>query len=309
MNQGQNSKQQLLVNALQLAPDRRSGAVYGNVGGYSVIVSPNGEGPANSNAHYFSMIFSVRNSDNPLNTNDFAELQRNSQVISSVHADQFRLVVYVNMNGNDQVDYQNIQQAMNDTIYFLQSYGYVNVDESRGGSVPLQSVVLQGVYRNLSPETYQQFLGTSQGSSVAKNPAMGALGAFLGSLVGAIAIILIYQLGYVAAISGIVMAAAAIFGYQKLGGKLDTQGIIITAVIMIVVTFIAHRVGLAMAIASELGFDFSYVFSNMGWISQSSEYWFDLIKLYIFVAIGAVPQVIKTARNSSNQDVNYRLGE
>ena len=53
----------------------------------------------------------------------------------------------------------------------------------------------------------------------------GILGAFLGTLIGAICIVLVNQFGYIASISGVVMGVCALKGYQILGKKMSLKGI------------------------------------------------------------------------------------
>ncbi len=50
-----------------------------------------------------------------------------------------------------------------------------------------------------------------------ENVLAGLVGAFLGSLIGVACIVGIGQMGYVASISGLVMAVCAIKGYSLLG--------------------------------------------------------------------------------------------
>lgn len=50
------------------------------------------------------------------------------------------------------------------------------------------------------------------------NVVAGAVGAFLGSLIGVACIVLVNQLGYVASICGLVMAVCCLKGYALLGG-------------------------------------------------------------------------------------------
>lgn len=88
----------------------------------------------------------------------------------------------------------------------------------------------------------------------------GIIGALIGSLVGIAAWILIYQLGYIAGITGFVMAMCTFKGYEKLGGRLDKKGIWISLVISIVMLFIAELICLAMEIHSELGSYYSINF-------------------------------------------------
>ena len=57
------------------------------------------------------------------------------------------------------------------------------------------------------------------------------------------------QLGYVAAISGAIMAVCALKGYELLGGKLTKKGVIISVVIMIVMTYVGDRVDWAITVS------------------------------------------------------------
>ena len=81
----------------------------------------------------------------------------------------------------------------------------------------------------------QENIATAQADIKAKpgNYVTGIVGALLGSLIGVIAWVLVYQLGYIAAIVGLIMAVCTIKGYQLLGGKLNIAGVIICVVIMI----------------------------------------------------------------------------
>ena len=57
-----------------------------------------------------------------------------------------------------------------------------------------------------------------------ENVPAGIVGAFLGSLIGVACAVLIGQLGYVASVSGLVMAVCALKGYELLGGSLTKKG-------------------------------------------------------------------------------------
>ena len=61
-----------------------------------------------------------------------------------------------------------------------------------------------------------------------ENVVTGIVGALLGAAIGAAAIILLDMAGYMAAISGVILAVCAYKGYELLGGKLSKTGIIIS---------------------------------------------------------------------------------
>ena len=71
-----------------------------------------------------------------------------------------------------------------------------------------------------------------------ENLVGGVVGALIGSLLGAASIILLSQLGYVAAISGVIMAVCALKGYELLGGRFSTVGLVVSIVLMLVMTYV-----------------------------------------------------------------------
>ncbi len=76
----------------------------------------------------------------------------------------------------------------------------------------------------------------------------GIVGAFLGSLLGVILWVLIYQLGYISAIAGAVMVICALKGYEMLGGKLNTKGIVISCIISVLMVLVAEQTSLSIEI-------------------------------------------------------------
>ncbi len=129
----------------------------------------------------------------------------------------------------------------------------------------------------------------------------GVVGALIGSLLGAASIILLSQLGYVAAISGVIMAVCALKGYELLGGKLTKKGIIISVVIMIVMTYVGDRVDWAIMIARELETDVFYGYRLLPLLLSEevidmTSYVLELVLLYAFLLVGAIPTIQNAMR-------------
>lgn len=79
-----------------------------------------------------------------------------------------------------------------------------------------------------------------------ENVMLGILGAFLFSLVGAVAYFLLYQLDYIASISGIAAVFAANFGYGLFSGKKNSmKGTVISIIMAVVAILIAEYFSLA----------------------------------------------------------------
>ena len=84
------------------------------------------------------------------------------------------------------------------------------------------------------------------------NVPMGILGALIGALLGGVCIVLLGQAGYVASLSGIVLAFCTLKGYELLGGKLSKVGIAVSAVLILVMPFGAYLVDVALTVMEEL---------------------------------------------------------
>lgn len=134
----------------------------------------------------------------------------------------------------------------------------------------------------------------------------GIVGALLGSLIGALAIILISRLGYVAAISGVIMGVCTLKGYEMLGGKLTKRGVIASCIIMFIMVLLSYQIDTAIALYSlddykELGFFGCFRLLNYAMFNGGIDwgsYLPDLILLYAFTALGAVPTVSNTLKNT-----------
>ena len=78
-----------------------------------------------------------------------------------------------------------------------------------------------------------------------ENILAGIVGAFLFSLVGGIVWYLLYQIGFIAAISGVVGVVCAIKGYSVFGKRESIKGIVLSTVIAFLVIVLAWYICLA----------------------------------------------------------------
>ena len=138
----------------------------------------------------------------------------------------------------------------------------------------------------------------SVSDSVKERVVLGTLGAFVGALIGTICIVILGQFGYIASICGVVMGFCAMGGYQLLGKKMSKKGIIITIVIMLVMVYVSNWFSYALAVADVAEVDVLTAFLvtpelvSEGFIDAGA-YYKDLVMLYSFMAIGAVPTIKK----------------
>lgn len=84
--------------------------------------------------------------------------------------------------------------------------------------------------------------------AVQENVLAGAVGAFLFALVGGVIWFVLYQIGFVAAISGIIAVICAIRGYSFFAKKESLKGVVISVIMAVLVIVIAWYACLSMDI-------------------------------------------------------------
>lgn len=133
---------------------------------------------------------------------------------------------------------------------------------------------------------------------------LGILGALVGSLIGGASIVLLSRLGFVAAISGFLLAVCTLKGYELLGKKLSKTGIIVSIVLMVVVPFAADAIDWALVCYDELKVLGASVFDCLvalpEFLSEGlipmSNYLTNLGLLYLFVVIGGFTTIRNALR-------------
>lgn len=129
-----------------------------------------------------------------------------------------------------------------------------------------------------------------------ENTAAGILGALIGSLAGVICIILISRLNFVASVSGLVMAVCALKGYEKLAGTLSKKGAVLSGVIIVIMTYLAHHLNITIELMLEAGLSFFDAFVLIPRLLQldmldGTYFWGNLAMLYLFTLLGAIPTI------------------
>lgn len=141
-----------------------------------------------------------------------------------------------------------------------------------------------------------------------ENIVAGIVGAFLGSLIGVACTVLVGQLGYTSAFTGLIMAVGALKGYELMGGALSKKGAATACVLVLAMTWFAHRLTWAVAVAIAAGTNVFACFQAVpdlvdAGVIQSRAYWTDLVLLYVFTLVGAVPMIVTGLRSAAMPDL------
>lgn len=128
-----------------------------------------------------------------------------------------------------------------------------------------------------------------------ERPLLGIIGALVGAAIGGASIVLLSRLGFVASISGLILAFCTVKGYNLLGKRITNKGAIICIILILITPYLANRLDWALSIKEvyaeyhlTLMESFSLVsdFIAEGVIDKST-YISGLIMVYLFAAFGA----------------------
>lgn len=132
-----------------------------------------------------------------------------------------------------------------------------------------------------------------------ENVIVGLVGAFIGALIGGGCIILMSQLGYIASVSGLILAVCTLKGYELLGGKLSGKGIAISIILMLITPYLADRIDWAILVMqewSDIGVSFGEAFGVIPVLIADgaivlTDYIKNLLMIYGFALLGAFTTV------------------
>lgn len=145
----------------------------------------------------------------------------------------------------------------------------------------------------------------------------GIVGALLGALVGIVVYFVLWQIDIIAALSGLVTAFCAFWGYRKLGSALDKKGIAVCVVIILLAAFLSVRLSWAYDVYSVLredGVSFSYCFENIEEINSfdsdlEDNYNYNTIMSLGMTALGSVGFIVKEFKSNTGSYKVKKMNE
>lgn len=211
----------------------------------------------------------------------------------------------------------NLLHALEAVAVNLSKLGYENCCQVCGQTENVGTYFAYNCTARLCNSCHQTYVERNDAvrqekSKKTENIVGGIIGALLGSLIGAAAIIIFSQLGYIAAISGVIMGVCALKGYELLGGKLSKAGIVISSIIMVIMVYLSFQLDLAIVLHNEYPaygiFDAFKLINDIVFYDAAS-FLPHLILLYIFTFVGAAPTVSAALRKQNMPDILYRMDE
>ena len=128
-----------------------------------------------------------------------------------------------------------------------------------------------------------------------ENFLLGLISALLGAILGGASIILLSQIGYIASISGFILAVCTLKGYELLGKRLSGKGIALCILLMIVTPFLADWIDWAIYLMRDYPeYELTIVDACIAMAGLMAEGYVDMAEylknlgmIYLFVVLGA----------------------
>ncbi len=291
--------------ATELQVDKRSSVIFGKRQGYDVCLR------IVDNSYKSLLTFSVSHNNEFPAQDEFNRLLKEQNILADYNISQFGISFIIKPGLTKRKSIEKIVEAIIIVINFLQINNYKNCCESCGKKEDVSTYVLNGNEAIVCSECYTNIIGTftEQENKKNENILAGVVGALLGSIVGVISIVIFGQLGYIASISGLLLAICTLKGYEFFGGKLSHVGILVSSIIMLVMTYVGLRLDYAISIMVYYEIDIFSAFKGVSEpIISMSSFIGNLILLYLFVSLGAVPTIRRAIHFEKNKNVIYQMG-
>ncbi len=271
--------------------------LYGKYNNYDMNIT------LQENAKIFAVSVGIKKDGQIPTTEAMREIAlKHKDVLSGANAARLTVTFTVKpAHGKIENTVARLSQAIQIITYELNSNGYVNCcqgcgSDETGTYMSVTGTVVCLCESCVSVYTEKAAQLKEQEAQKPENVVGGVVGAFIGSVLGAICIILISRLGYVSAISGLVMGVCALKGYEILGGKLSNKGAVISCIIMGIMVLLASIVDWGIIISQAYNIN---VFNGISLVMPAlaegiigaGDFIFNIILLYLFTALGAIPTV------------------
>lgn len=294
--------------------DEKNAVLYGQRGEYPVLVYA-------ADARYPYMLTVSISAARPggcLDKEAWKAFSKENKPVQNVKNEENVVAMHLTATNNVDKLCDNFNQSLDALVRILMANGYVKVCQVCGQQTDTEPYYVGSSLMHLCPACAARVsqdihIASQKKMEKKENVVAGIVGALVGSLIGVLAIVLIGQLGYVAVISGIIMAICTLKGYELLGGKLSVKGIVISAVLMVIMTYVGNQLDWAIVVMRELGYDLIYSFRLIPLLLEdgaivASSYWGNLDLVYIFTVIGAVPCAMNMVKGQKTQSRMFKIG-
>lgn len=298
-------------NGLQF--DSRTCTAFGNKNGYEIYLDL-----ASFNGTALIMLnVSVSKGTEPPDRKELESIVKQHKVLGGCTVHGYKAAYQLRTTVAAKKSAELTREAIEIVTQFLREHMYRDCCQTCGQAKPISVCSVSGVTQQMCDDCFLKVssaVDRAHQEETQKTESVfgGIIGALIGSLIGVAAIVLLGQLGYVAALSGLVMGVCTLKGYELLGRRLSTRGLIISCVIMLAMVYLGNQLDWAFTVMRATSMDFVLSFRAIPMlISQGvievSNYLINLGLVYVFAVLGAVPTVRSAIVNQKEKHITAKL--
>ncbi|MFR7591654.1 MAG: hypothetical protein ACLUVC_09435 [Longibaculum sp.] len=296
------------LDQIGLQIDKKHDVAFGSIGGYkfSVTFLPQ--------QRQYTIMTTVKNDNESGALSQYLESMKTREFVNWTNYNNY--VLMINLKNDKNLTAWEIQKIIQEVASYMTQNGYVQCCRHCGQIVDIDVCSINGNNDMACGECLSNF-AASQPQLKEVNLPLGIVGALAGSIIGVIVWVIIYQLGFVAGITGFIMAVCCFKGYEMLGGRIDKKGVWIAIVIAIVMLAAAEMISLGLEIQSAMN---DYVYPMTFFESIRAIPYFlgeseimgavfkDLAFGYVFMAAASFSYVKNIQKRVNTEGVIERLG-
>lgn len=230
-------------------------------------------------------------------------------------------IVSVTLSSATVVKAEVLEAFLNDFSAYLQENGYTSSCTFCNSNENIGYTFTDGMVREVCPACHEKLEGIVEDIKEERETSgsylKGALGAILGGILGIIPWVLIGMLGFVAAISGLIMSYLSYKGYMLLKGKIGKGMIWILIIVLVVFTYVGVLFSLGVSIIQEYGLEITeldvgaFITTMLGApfdseLFETGVVWGQIVLGWFFAALGSYGFLKKAKRESSGKDLSVQ---
>lgn len=296
-----------------LQVEAQTNHVFGEYKGYTVCILPTGQN------NVMTMMFSVSQNDTMPSAAVIKQFVKQCKAVEGSSVQRYKVSYTIRAGMTVGKNMEKLETALEEAVAFFRDMGFVNCCEHCGKTGKTEAYLVSGKASLLCEECFAGISSEADAKAQAENEKGenligGIVGALLGALLGALVIVLVGQLGYVSAWSGVIMGVCTAKGYEWLGRRLSVKGILISALVIIGMVFFAHQADWAISIYRQITpkVDVFTIFTAIPELIregsiEAHNYYAGLGLLYLFSLLGAIPTVIGVIQNNKQKHVTAKM--
>lgn len=236
--------------------DAPSDTMYGEKNGFKFAVQQ-------CSGNQINLLLSVKDQYGTGDGSLAKEIKKNVRAVGGGNQKKYKLSCTIRSGLTRKKLEANILAAIDEVTAYLSAHQYVPCCEVTGDTEDVSVCFVGNVISFLSERAYSEkslnFDAREQEQNQThENYFLGTIGAFLGSVVGVAAIVIIGQLGYVSLLSGFVMGVCVIKGYELMAKRISKVSLVICVLIILGMTYFANQLDWSFTMAgffADEGYD------------------------------------------------------